>query len=183
MSFLDKWISFGINLMCHTFILLTFLTIFFFLIISKLTESHIDDEIKSVLTKSTQQFLVKLDKKDKDHIINWTVLGNLAGQAKVHYEGESAVVQEHNQHLYDNCVMVLVLFALSIISLVVFFLLQNVDLRLKFIMVENFVIFALVGMVEIYFFMNIASKYVPVLPDVAINTVVSRLKHDLNYQG
>jgi hypothetical protein len=169
--------------MCHTFILLTFLTVFFFLIISKLTAAHIDDEIKSVLTKTTKQFLVKLDDKDKDHIINWTVMGTLAGQAKEKYSGESSDVKQHNLELYDKCVMFLIIFAFSIICLVVFFLLLNVDLRLKFIVVENFVIFALVGMVEVYFFLNIASKYVPVLPDVAVNTVVARFKHDLSYQS
>ena len=44
---------------------------------------------------------------------------------------------------------------------------------------ENIVIFVFIGAIEAYFFMNIASKYIPVTHDFVATTVLERIKNNI----
>ena len=50
-------LSFVVNLLVHVWILLTFLTLFFFKYVAGLTESHVDAEMKSLVQQQTTQLL------------------------------------------------------------------------------------------------------------------------------
>jgi hypothetical protein len=177
---LTSFFSFSVNLMCHIFILLTFLVFFFFFYISKLTTKHIDDELKSLVGKETTEILQNLDQKDTNHLINWNVVYMLSSNLKMKYKKSSQYVKDNNNNLYDQCTCFLILFALIIIIWVLYLVLKGFDLNLKFIALENLVIFTFIGIIEIYFFVNIASKYVPILPDDAVRSVLDRLLYRLN---
>jgi hypothetical protein len=178
--FVEKWLSFAVNVLCHTFILLTFLSVFFFTVISKLTSNEIDHELDDVLSHNTDLFLQQLDARDKHRVINWPLVGNLCANWKTRYSAESQNVTDHNRQLYDHVIIFVVAYGLFIIAVVVTLLLLKVNIRLKFVLLENFVIFTLVGIVEVYFFTQIASKYVPVLPNIAVNAVVQRMRERFN---
>ena len=179
----EKIISFVINLLCHTFILLLFLISFFFIYVAKLTSQEVDNEIQSLITDQTNQILISLDQKDTRKLINWERLGQLASQMEGQYYDNVQSVIDNNRNLQENCTCFLFLFGMSIFLLVCYLMLRGVNLGLKFIVIENFVIFAFVGMIEIYFFLNIASKYIPVLPNDALTTTLSRLKDRLTSGG
>lgn len=172
----DHIFSFGINLMCHVFILLTFLISFFFAYIAQLTASHISNELKSLVMDQAEDLMQTLDNEDKNKQINWNFVNIMSGNLQQRYAGVPADITYNNQKLFDDCVCVLMIFAFSIIVLVSYFLIRQVNLQLRFIIIENIVIFLFVGLVEVYFFVNIASKYVPVLPDDALIAVIDRLK-------
>ena len=176
----SKPLSFSINLLCHVFILLTFLTIFFFKYIAGLTESHIDSELKSLVQDQTDKLLDFIDEKDTRQVIRWDIVSVYADKLINESKDNLAFVTENNKNLYDNSMCALFMMGLVIVVLIAYFVFRGANLRLKFILMENLVIFAFVGMIEIYFFMNIASKYIPVLPDDAVKATFSRIKERLS---
>lgn len=176
----NKPLSFFINLLCHVFILLTFLTMFFFKYITGLTESHVDSEMQSLVQDQTDQFLTFIDNQDTQHIIRWDMVSQVADRLIDESKNNLSFITENNKNLYDDSICALFIIALVIVGLVAYFVFRGVNLRLKFIFMENLVIFAFVGMIEIYFFMNIASKYIPVLPDDAMKDAFSRIKQRLS---
>jgi len=42
----------------------------------------------------------------------------------------------------------------------------------------NIIIFSITGLIEYFFFMNVASKYVPVMPNEITDTMLERIKHN-----
>ena len=173
---LEKPASFVVNLAFHVFILLTFLTLFFFKYVSKLTASDIDQELKKIVQDQTSNMLDFISTHDKQKQIPWKLVATLADRLVTESSQQNQTIVDNNNSLYDESICTLLMFALAIVLLVVYFVYRKVDLRLKFIVMENVAIFAFVGMIEIYFFANIASKYVPVLPDDAIRDVFGRLQ-------
>jgi len=173
----DKVLAFVINLLCHVFILLTFLTFFFFLYISKLTAEHIDTEMKKMVTEKTSELMKNLDQKLKPNDISWQAVNIVSSAFQMKCQGNLKSIEDNNLELYDSSVCFLFLFGLVILILISYFMIRDVKLGLKFIMVENFVIFTFVGMIEIYFFLNIASKYIPISPDTATIAITDRLKY------
>ena len=173
-------LSFVINLLSHIFVLLVFLISFFFIYVSKLTSQEIDNELKSLISDQTIQLMQYIDSQDTAQMINWPQLSQQAESLEGKYQGNLEEIEQHNQDLQDKCVCFLGLFAMSIFLLVLYFVARGVDLRLKFILLENFVIFSFVGMIEIYFFLNIASKYIPILPNDALVATLDQLKSRLS---
>ncbi len=175
----SKPLSFSVNLLCHVFILLTFLTIFFFRYIAGLTESHVDSELQSLVQDQTDQLLDFIDKNDTQNFIRWDIVSDYADKMIEDSKNNLSFITENNKNLYDDSICALFMMGFVIVVLVAYFVFRGVNLRLKFILMENLVIFAFVGMIEIYFFMNIASKYIPVLPDDAVKAAFSRIKEKL----
>ena len=177
---IDFIISFIINLLCHVFILVTFLTILFFMFIAPLEVQNIDDNMKSIVQPKTTLFMQTIDADDTKKQINWKNVENVSNRLAQQCQDNLASITYSNQNLYDSTICFLMIYAMLIILLVCYFMFRSVQLNLRFIVLENFVIFALVGMVEIYFFVNIASKYVPVMPSVALTAFVDRLNNNLS---
>ena len=177
---IDSALSFVVNLMCHVFILVVFLTVFFFLFITKMTTEHIDSELKSLIGEQTYDLLVKLYNTDSDKLINWTKVETTCINLEPQYRKEMQFVTDNNNHLYNDTINFILMFGFSIFVLISYLSIRKFTLNLKFMAFENIVIFLFVGMIEIYFFLNIASKYVPVLPDEAITSVIGRLEYLLH---
>lgn len=171
--------SFFINILCHVLILLTFLTIFFFKYITHMTEKHLNTELKSVIGEETNKLLQFVESKDTQNEIRWDYVATLSQRVMDEASKKVPFIEKNNQDLYDESMCTLIMFAVGIVILVAYFLFRGVNLDLKFILLENLIIFAFIGMIEIYFFMNIASQYVPVMPDEAVDSAFSRLKHNL----
>lgn len=171
--------SFFINILCHVLILLSFLTIFFFKYITHMTEQHINTELKSVIGEQTDKLLQFVTSKDTENEIRWDHVATLSQRVIDEAKKKVPFIEKNNQDLYDESICTLIMFGVGIVLLVAYFLFRGVDLKLKFILLENLIIFAFIGMIEIYFFMNIASQYVPVMPDEAVNSAFSRVKYNL----
>jgi len=173
-------LAFVVNLLCHVCILLTFLTLFFFEYVSKLTTENIDGEMKSLVEAQTDQLLQYVDQRDTQHQIRWDLVDTAAQALAADSNHAVRSIVEHNTQLYDQTLGTLGLLVLVIVLLSGYLVWRGVDLQFKFIVLENLIIFAFVGMIEVYFFMNIASQYVPVLPDEALRAIFARLKTNLN---
>lgn len=179
MGKLDHLLSFSVNLSLHVFILLTFLSVFFFLYISKLTKSHVEHELDELITSKVNQLLTNLSNEDAGNYIDWRLVSNLTETLKARYSHELPELKRHNETLHKGVVCFLVIYATIALILTTYFYYKGFHLGLKFIFVENLIIFFFVGVIEFVFFAEIASKYIPVTPDTATDTVISRVKERL----
>ena len=173
---LSKIASFFMNLCFHILILLTFLVMFFFKYVSGLTSSEIDHNLKIMIQNQTSQCLNVLSTGDVGPYIKWDVVETVADTLIDESKKGNQTIVDNNTDLYNNSLCTIFMLVLAIVVFIGYFTFRKIDINLKFILMENLIIFSFVGMIEIYFFLNIASKYVPVLPDTAMNTIFARLK-------
>jgi hypothetical protein len=176
MGNLEAFLSFGVNVALHVFILLLFLTLLFFFYISKLTTAHVKHEVEELVHKEIDKFLTKVSEKDKNKYIQWPVVVWLTSRLKENYREELPSVRENNEQLWNDSICFLIIYLIVLVALIVWWKLKGYNLGLKYIAAENFIIFFFVGLVELYFFQNIAAKYIPVTPDTATATIINRLK-------
>jgi hypothetical protein len=173
---LSQIASFFMNLCFHILILLTFLVMFFFKYVSGLTSSEIDENLKIMIQNQTSQCLNVLSTGELGPYIKWDVVETVADTLIDESKKGNQTIIDNNTDLYNNSLCTIFMIVLAIVVFIGYFTFRKIDINLKFILMENLIIFSFVGMIEIYFFLNIASKYVPVLPDNAMTTIFARLK-------
>lgn len=176
--------SFVINLLIHVFILSVFLSTFFFLFISKLTTDTVNNELQSLVSKQVYQFAQNVDQNvDTLHKIDWNDVAKVCASLKMKYSNVLQSVLDNNRKLLIDTVIFLSFFGVVILVMIAYFLHKGYNLHFKFIFLENFIIFLFVGMFEIYFFTEIASHYVPVLPDDAMLKLIEELQFKLSHNN
>lgn len=166
---MQHYINLFYSVYLHIFLLFCFLTLFFWLVISKMESDTINKEIVSG---------VKSGLKDI-HISQNILTDDVKNYFENFYGGIDHTVERNNSQLLQ--------FNISFIILLLIGFLCCIFVRYKFcgrgfnvmeVLGENILILILVGGIEYYFFMTIASKYVPVMPSY-LPTVVRKKIHDL----
>jgi hypothetical protein len=169
-----------LDILIHVFILASILSIFFLLVIVPIEKSELNNEvhnnikdslkpiINQVETKILQidSFGVGADKKSEEFI----------KRLHKYYEGENEVNKTYNEGLVTSLIIVLLFLLTGII--VIYFAYKNSCGKCPpiFSMIgENLLLFAIIGIIEYLFFIEIASKYIPVKPSLIIDTVNSSL--------
>lgn len=183
MSNRDYITNFSLDIVLHVLILFTFLTIFFFAYVSKLEKQSLDSTVSNVINNNTNTFLGKFDEFSKkyDVKVNWNIINNIADNLVKNSQGESPEIKKNNDKLFKGSIIAIIIgFILFIISVIFLKYYMNYDVHIGHILLLNIVIFSITGVIEYLFFMNVASKYVPVTPDVISNTILERLKYNLN---
>ena len=168
-------IDFNVNLFMHFILLLSFLTILFIYLISKLSSDAFNDEVghllKEIMEKNTETM-------KKDPSFEYT--SKLLPLDKLHkmFKKQDSTVKTHNDDLIRLIVIINTLIWLFFIVLILV-LKYNCDshLNIKEIIFENFVLFSLVGFVEYLFFTRIAVKFIPVEPSFISKQFVDALKN------
>ena len=89
---------------------------------------------------------------------------------------EHKLREETNRKVYEEIALIIgCLLIIAIIINVLPRMMGNYCGVLKHLAIELLVIFACVGVIEFWFFTNVATKYVPVGPTVIISTVQSKI--------
>ena len=158
----------------HALILFTILTVLFLSLISKLA----GDAFKRTLNKSLDNTLPSLLKNnDTDGFfklfLSYLPLDNL----KTLYSVPEPVTQAKNEGI-RNIMIFCVLFGIIGFfgSCLLLYLSCGKVVPFSFIFIENLAIFTFVGLFEVYFFLSIGKKYVPVPPSFLINRLYSNIK-------
>ncbi len=177
--------NYSLNIGLHIFILFTFLTIFFFAYISKLSKKSIQEELGGIIQKQVGSLLTQIDKWYKKispvTSINWNKANKLAQKIIDNSRGELPEIKQNNKRLKIVSVVMIGSLLLLLISMYVYFrFAKGYDVHIGNIFIENIVIFAFIGMIEFTFFTNIASKYIPVTPDFVTTTVLERIKYNIS---
>lgn len=172
--------NYSINIGLHVLILFTFLTLFFFLIISKKENKSIDRAFSDIINKKVGSLLDnvdKWDKKFKEFNIDWKQVDKVADNIIKNSQGEDPKITENNKKLrYVAAGMVGALILLLILMYLYYVFVKKYKISLGHILAENAVIFIFIGAIEYTFFVNIAAKYVPESPDYISTSILNRVK-------
>jgi len=177
-----------INIGLHIFILFTFLTIFFFLYISKLSKKLINKTFKKGIDQQLDGVLTNLDEWDEklsyrspnSVSVNWQSIDQMAKKITANSQGELTEITENNNRLKMIGGGIIIGLLVLIVGLYYYFTrVKYIKIDIGRILMENVIIFSFIGMIEVYFFTKIISKFIPVTPDFAIVTILERVKFNI----
>ena len=141
----------------HSLILFSFLSVFFFMYISKLSKSLFDHEITSLMADKLAD--VVSPEYKAQITANFPI-----DKIKAHYEEEDKTVAALNRGLAFTIFYINVICWMFLIISLIILTRLGVNLKIKHVVIENIMTFTLVGIIEFLFFKFIASKFVPVEP-------------------
>ena len=172
-------VNYTLNISLHILILFSFLTIFFFSFISHLEQKSVDEALTSAINGQVGQLLTKLDGFSQDFInIDWKTINDVAEKIQKDAVGAlPAVKKNHRKLLIVGISMIVGLFVIFSSIYVYFGVYKGVNINWKKIVIENLIVFSFVGIIEYLFFTTVASKYVPVTPDLLSKTILDRIKY------
>lgn len=174
-SFSD--VNFNINLILHSLILFTFLTLFFAFFIAKISTQIFNDEISHLTENSLGDKINSI----KDNTIVKNALGVLPIDKLIaSYEKPDKAAAMNNKGLLNTVFFVNVLLWVGLIIVIVLLKYNcNSELHIKEILLENAAIFSVVGIIEYFFFTRIALKFVPVQPSFISKQFLESVKSEL----
>jgi len=180
MSNPDEVFRFIINCILHIVILFTILGTFFIYYISHVEERAFQKEINNLVDNELKPSLDQLSPDNKlrlQQILQQLPLKTL----ELPYQKSSKYVQINNEWLRSR-IWLVVGFGFTILGalLLMYYIRCRGKLDFVGVLVENIIIFIIVGAIEITFFLNIATKYVPVQPSLMTNVFVSHVKDKIS---
>lgn len=176
-------INFFLDVALHVLILFTFLTIFFFAYVSKLEKQTLDDTITNSISDNTNTLLndIKQISQKYNIKVNWNTINEIAAKLIKNSQGEVPEIKENNDRLYKGSMIAIIVGYLLFIGAIIFLkFYMGYDIHIGHIILMNIIIFSITGLIEYFFFMNVASKYVPVMPNEISDTMLERIKYNFN---
>lgn len=168
-------VNYAINIGIHVVILFTFLTLFFFLYVSKLTKKEVQEAFNTMIDKKVDEMLSELNNVDNISI-NWNELNTMANKISINSVKELPEIEENNKKLENIGKIIIISLLLGIFCVYIFGIFSGYNIPIIYIILENILIFSLIGIVEYIFFTKIASKYVPTTPEFISITILDRIK-------
>jgi hypothetical protein len=163
---MEHYINFFYSLYLHIFLLFCFLTIFFWTVISKTESKTINNEIISGISEGLKNV----------HISNKIFTDNEVKYLEKYYQGQDSTVARNNRNLLQFNIAFIIILLIGFISCIfVRYVFCGKSINWLEVIGENLIILLLVGGIEYYFFMNIASKYVPIMPSYLPNVVKNKI--------
>lgn len=151
----------------HITLLFIFLSIFFWVIISKTETRSINRELEHTINKMKNMNLLK-------DVPNRTEIKNYFND---YFSGQDQVRQKNNDLLFTMNICIVVLLCLILASSIyVRIVICKQSISFMEIIIENILILLFVGALEYFFFQNIASKYVPVDPSYLTDSLEKYIK-------
>jgi hypothetical protein len=168
--------AFGVNVSVHVLILFTFLSVFFFMYISKVAGDAFKSEIDEIIESN---LIDTLRKNDQSGQMKQTLLNNSASLKILEdmYNQPSPLVEEHNYFMKVvtyGTIIAMVLMTSVVIAVQYFSC--GTCIPITGIILENAIIFGFIGVVEYMFFKNVASQFVPAPPSLMVKTAISAIK-------
>ena len=154
---MEDFLNFIVNYFIHAFILFTFLSIFFIFYITKLTKKAFVEEITKLIESAMSSIKMPFNWKNLDSF-------NLSKLAEIYLKPDQTI-EMYNGLLINALIIVNIIMWIGlivIISILKFYNWEHLDLSV--ILLENFLIFIFIGIIEFLFFTQIAFKYVPIKP-------------------
>lgn len=179
----ESTIELNLDIAIHVLILFTFLTIFFFTYISKLEKLNLDNITTGIINTNTNQALDNLNKYSKQYKYNidWKAINDKATQLLSVTDKTQKDIENNNNILLRNSIIVICILFLIITGIILYLkYVLRININVSHILIMNLVIFSLTGLIEFLFFTFVASKYIPVTPDTISNTILDRIKYNIN---
>jgi hypothetical protein len=163
-----------LSCLLHAIILFTILTVLFLCLISKLA----GDAFKKTLNRSLDSTIPQaLKSNDKNGLFKQFLKNLPLDNLKTLYSVPEPVTQAKNEGVRNIMIFCVVFGIVGFFgSCLLLYLSCGKVIPFTFIFVENLAIFTFVGLFEVYFFLSIGKKYVPVPPSFLINRLYSNIK-------
>jgi hypothetical protein len=143
------------NLLVHVTLVFSVLSIFFLVFVSKIMDKSFNDQLDQAVANNTPKIFPK-------------ELKNYIQLLSKRYQSEDPVKRVNNQWL--RVIIITLMSTLIVLSLVFSVITQKPILS---VLSENLVTFAVVGAVEMMFFLKVVTKYVPIPPSFMLETIVT----------
>lgn len=170
----------ALDVMIHMVILFTFLSLFFFMYASKAATHAFQEEIGNNLEKALTQIL---DKNRNQVLPSINGIRPALLQWQNLYSSPQPYSIERNKLIKFSSIFIILLLLCAIISII---LTARIECGKNFdvwhIIIENAIVFIFIGIVEYWFFTNIAMKFIPTSPSLMVNTMIETVKDELNPQ-
>jgi|APCry1669192647_1035423.scaffolds.fasta_scaffold02564_3 hypothetical protein len=172
-----KYTPISINIALHFMLLFSVLSCLFYFLISKVEISSINSELRSninsIISNITQNPTIY-------SYVNGGEQNAIAQKLKLAYMNPDPVVTYNNNWLYRALIIAnsgIFLVILIVVLLIMFKCGECVPIGS--ILLENLGTFILVGIIEGLFFLKVASKFIPIKPELVTNTFIQEVKNNL----
>ena len=180
----------ALNISLHVFILFVFLVVFYFAYAEGLEQKSINKELHSVIDSQVSSVLDSFKKASgsKSELTRRFVpsresLEKISSRLESESKDTKKTqwIRNNNMNLKTTAVIIaLGLCLLFFIQWIIYrFILKKNDIHMKHVLLENLVLFSIIGGIEYLFFTKIATHFVPVMPDTLSTSVVERVQDDL----
>jgi hypothetical protein len=157
-----------VNVLLHVLILFTILTLIFWFVIRKVEAQSITDELNNNINTYLDHYKDSsvLQRLVKDNSSELEVLNNM-------YSKPEPVTEMNNKWLLQTNILYVVILFVILLSILftIRFVYNTTDFPILQIIKENMVIFLFIGAVEIWFFLNIGTKFIPTKPSMLIENI------------
>jgi len=154
---MEDFLNIICNYFVHSFILLTFLSLFFIFFVSKLEKNAFIEEITNLIDLAMKSLNIKLPFNLPNNL-------NINNIINIFSKPDETTTMYNNLLIHSLLIVNIILWTGLIIILAILKYYNWEELELGTIALENFLIFSCVGIVEYLFFTQIAFKFVPVEP-------------------
>ena len=159
----DEWL---IDIYIHILLVITVLSLAFWLFLSKIETKSLQGEVKDQLGKIIDNFNPTDTTKKTLKLVDYDEILKL-------YNGKpSREIIDYNDSLLKFNIIIIITLLLSFIMIwVVLKINCGKEVPVGKIFLENIGLFILVGLIEVLFFKEIATKFIPVEPSFIMKTV------------
>jgi hypothetical protein len=175
----------AINFIVHVFVLFCALTLLFVFVVSKMERSTLVSEVSTETNTAVDALFTALDTQiAANGQQSATVYGELAASLPllrrlgVAYAEPDPATAQHNSRVLLGAGLAIVALLLAWVIPVAVLARCGAEVRPMMAQIgfENLIVFAVVGAVEYAFFINVAAKYVPIMPSQLLTNVVDALQ-------
>jgi len=171
-----------VNILLHVFILFGILSLIFWFVISKLEKYSINNELNNNINNYFNNLKEKLSPAEKDDASIFLNNNNsLLNSLNNMYSKPDSMNENSNSWLQKTNFLY---------AFIIFFILVSILLTIKYvcninnfpllgIIKENIVLFLGIGIIEVLFFLNIGSKYIPTKPSSILQNTIINLNNSL----
>lgn len=171
-------VNYSTNIMIHVFIIFSFISIFFLFHISKISKKVLEDEIKHEMEENVPKMLRLIPSELTPS------LQNVANNVDVNlvdkiYGTPDTCVNTYNNWLDRTMYSVMIYLFIILVIIVLLSFMFGGELHFNEILLENFIIFIFVALLEYGFFTYIASNYAPTLPSFVVTATLNSVKKNI----
>jgi hypothetical protein len=141
--------------------------------ITTIFKHHLDTQLYSLITNNIQ----KVDlTPEMQALLKYLPIESL----KKLYVDENSVVSNNNSWLFTVIILINVtLISVFVGATLLIYKSCGQSLPIKSLLIENAIIFAMIGAVQYWFFTNYALKYVPIIPSHMMTSILANFKKQL----
>lgn len=154
--------NFILSLSIKILFLFLFLSCFFYIIVEKQVKSHLSDNISNLLYDFYN---------DKINIEYRDLYDNYFSDININSKLEEKTIKYNKLLFILNIAIIIFLTIIPVIIYYIYKYIYNENIPLMQIILFNLILYLIVGIIEYIFFIEIASKYIPITNGDIINVI------------